>query len=98
MRLRFTTRDLLWLILVLSVTLSWWVDHRRHDSPLVARVIKNSKIENYRLQALKALSAAHNHNIWIFTDPALDRILVVAPPDRIDEVEQAVKLLQSTDR
>ena len=27
MRLRFTTRDLLWLTLVVAMGLGWWVDH-----------------------------------------------------------------------
>jgi hypothetical protein len=28
MRLRFTTRDLLWLTLVVALAIGWWVDRR----------------------------------------------------------------------
>jgi hypothetical protein len=27
MKLRFTTRDLLWLTLVIGMALAWWIDH-----------------------------------------------------------------------
>jgi hypothetical protein len=32
MRLRFTIRDLLWLMLVLALALGWWLDHKRLES------------------------------------------------------------------
>jgi len=28
MRLRFSTRDILWLILVIAMGLGWWADHQ----------------------------------------------------------------------
>ena len=31
MRLRFTIRDLLWLVIACSLGVSWWVDHKRVD-------------------------------------------------------------------
>ena len=32
--MRFSIRDLLWLMLLAAVTVAWWVDHRRLDSLL----------------------------------------------------------------
>jgi hypothetical protein len=28
MRLRFTIRDLLWLLALVAVSVAWWIDHR----------------------------------------------------------------------
>ena len=41
MRLRFTIRDLLWLVLLMAVALGWWLDHRS----LVSRPAKVVVIE-----------------------------------------------------
>jgi hypothetical protein len=33
--LRFSIRDLLWLTLLCSVLVAWWIDHRRLDDPAI---------------------------------------------------------------
>jgi len=38
MRLRFTIRDLLWLVALIAVGLGWWVDHRELSKPPVYAV------------------------------------------------------------
>jgi hypothetical protein len=36
MRFRFTTRDLLWLTLVVAMGFGWWIDHARLQSKIDA--------------------------------------------------------------
>jgi hypothetical protein len=31
MKLRFTIRDLLWLVVVVALAVGWWADHRRQE-------------------------------------------------------------------
>jgi hypothetical protein len=45
MKLRFTIRDLLWLIVVVALAVGWWLDHRQAAE------------ENYRLKILNRGSA-----------------------------------------
>jgi hypothetical protein len=32
-KLRYSTRDLLWLTLVVALGLGWFIDHKKHDYP-----------------------------------------------------------------
>jgi hypothetical protein len=42
MKLRFTIRDLLWLLVVAAIALGWWLDHREQTASYQAVVAKRN--------------------------------------------------------
>jgi hypothetical protein len=42
MRLRFSTRDLLWLTLVVALAVGWWLEHRRQSTYEIWEIMQSN--------------------------------------------------------
>ena len=63
--LKFTIRDLLWLMVVVALGVGWWLERREQDARVHQRVqfymetMEKLQAENYRLKREGGSSAFH---------------------------------------
>jgi TolA-binding protein len=62
MRLRFTIRDLLWLILVAALASGWWQDHVRNLGMILDNAAHESR-ERMMVQQIGELQNQNNHAV-----------------------------------
>jgi len=89
MRIRFTIRDLLWLILVAALILGWWIDR----SKLAEQVANgSSKIaeQNRRIATLNKIVKADELRIQTLAQP---RFLQVLPESEVIDVNMERAML-----